>query len=284
MKYTHKTRITESIFALSTLITGSLSLLIFFFLFYFSLPLLFSGHPGQFLVKNWNPDALAFGIFPMIVGSVYIASLATLLAAPLGVGLAILMELSATSTISRSLRVLIEFMAGIPTVVYGFAALFTLVPLIRNIFRQGSGLCILSASLMLSLLIIPTITLISQDRLREVPHAFIMAAKSLGATKFETLFSLQIPYAWKGIISAVILGAGRALGDTMIALMLAGNAVDIPSSVLDSARTLTAHIALVSAADYESLSFKAIFLCGLLLFVFSAWNILFLKFLGRLRK
>jgi len=220
----------------------------------------------------------------MIMGTVYIATLATLLAAPFGISLAVFMEFIAPPLLSRLSRTVVEFMAGIPTVVYGFAALFLLVPLVRNIFERGSGLCVLTASLVLALLIIPTITMISQDRLRNVPGTYILATKSLGASDLETLFHLYLPYTWKGILSAVILGAGRAVGDTMIALMLAGNAVQIPSSLMDSARTLTSHIALVTAADYESISFKAIFICGLVLFVFSTWNILFLRILERLKR
>ncbi len=284
MKRGKKENIARAIFGLSTVFTGSAAILIFVFLFYFAFPLITSGHLGQFLSVKWDPNARSFGIYPMIVGTVYIASIATLIAAPLGVGLAIFMELKNTSAISRVLRILVEFMAGIPTVVYGFAAVFLLVPLIRNIFKHGSGFCVLAASIMLALLIIPTITMIAQDRLRSVPHAQVLAAKSLGASDLETVLRLQIPYAWKGIISAIVLGAGRAIGDTMLGLMLAGNAVQIPSSLLDSARTLTAHIALVSASDYESVSFKAIFICGLLLFIISTWNILFLKFLERVKK
>ena len=284
MKQRKLEQATKGVFALSTVVTGSLAVLIFFFLFYFSMPLITSGHLGEFFSSRWDPDAHAFGIYPMIMGTVYIAMLATLLAAPLGISLAIFMEVIAPPLLSRFLRTLVEFMAGIPTVVYGFAALFLLVPLVRNIFEQGSGLCILTALLVLALLIIPTVTMISQDRLKNVPETYILAAKSLGASDVETLFYLYLPHTWKGILSAVVLGAGRAVGDTMIALMVAGNAVQIPSSLIDSARTLTSHIALVTAADYESISFKAIFICGLILFIFSAWNILFLRILGRLKR
>lgn len=279
-----KAQISRAILVLSTVVTGSMALVIFLFLFRFSLPLFSSGSLGKFLSKNWDPDAGAFGVYSMIAGSACIASLAMVLAAPLGVGLAVFMELYAGSRFSRFLRYFVELMSGIPTVVYGFSALFILVPLVRNTFRYGSGFCVLSASLVLALLVIPTVSLITMDRIREVPRDFVLAAGSLGASRLETLLRVQLPYAWRGVISAVVLGGGRALGDTIIALMLAGNAVSVPSSLLDSARTLTAHIALVSAADYESLSFKAIFLCGLVLFLFSMFSIVFLRVVERLKE
>ncbi|RLF97067.1 phosphate ABC transporter permease subunit PstC [Thermococci archaeon] len=238
----------------------------------------------DFLTKGWDPDARLLGVYPMIVGTVYIAGLATLWATPVGISLAVFMEFVAPNGIKKLIRAFVEFMAGIPTVVYGFAALFLLVPAVRGIFKYGSGLCVLSASLMLALLILPTITLIVQDRLTTVPKSYVLAAKSLGASDIETFLYVHLPYTWRGIISAVILGAGRACGDTMIALMLAGNALQVPRSFLDSARTLTSHIALITAADYESMSFKAIFVCGLILFVFSAWNIVFLRLIERLKR
>jgi phosphate transport system permease protein len=137
---------------------------------------------------------------------------------------------------------------------------------------------------MLALLVLPTITLIAQDRLAAVPKSQVLAALSLGASRMETFLHVLLPGAWRGLISAVVLGAGRAVGDTLIALMLAGNAVSLPGSLLDSARTLTAHIALVTAADYESLSFKAIFVCGLVLFIFAGSNIVLLRFVEKLKK
>jgi len=275
---------TKAAIAVATAMAASIVMFIFFFLFCFSAPLISSWHLGQFLAKSWNPDARIFGIYPMIVGTFYIAGLATIVGAILGVGLAMFIEFVSGSMFARFLAWLVEFMAGIPTVVYGFSALFLLVPLIRESFRHGSGLCILAASMVLALVILPTVTMITLDRFKAVPGNLIMAAKSLGASSLEVLFYVHLPYAWKGIVSAVILGAGRAVGDTMIALMLAGNAVQVPSSILDSARTLTSHIALITAADYESMSFKVIFVCGLLLFVFSAWNILFLKILGKVKR
>ena len=205
-------------------------------------------------------------------------------ATPIGFALAAFIQFFAPKSFGRLLRWTVEFMTGIPTVVYGFAALFFLVPAVRRIFSYGTGLSVLTASLMLALLILPTITLIAQDRLASVPKTQVLAALSLGASRMETFLYVLLPGAWRGLISATVLGAGRAVGDTLIALMLAGNAVALPGSLLDSARTLTAHIALVTAADYESLSFKAIFVCGLVLFIFAGANIVFLRLVERLKK
>ncbi|RLB20871.1 MAG: phosphate ABC transporter permease, partial [Deltaproteobacteria bacterium] len=163
----------------ATFVAGSLVGLILFFLLYFSLPILTSGMLRDFLTKGWDPDARLLGVYPMIVGTVYIAGLATLWATPVGISLAVFMEFVAPNGIKKLIRAFVEFMAGIPTVVYGFAALFLLVPAVRGIFKYGSGLCVLSASLMLALLILPTITLIVQDRLTTVPKSYVLAAKSL---------------------------------------------------------------------------------------------------------
>jgi len=284
MQYPGKEQVAKGILLLSFILAGSISALIFFFLLYFSMPLITSGLMGTILTSGWDPYNHVIGIYPMIVGTVYIAGLALLMAAPMGIGLAAFIHVFAPRPLGRLLRWMVELMAGIPTVVYGFAALFLLVPAIRNVFEYGTGLCVLTASLMLALLIIPTIVLIAEDGLKAVPVPHILAAEALGATPVETFLYVLLPGAWRGLVSAVVLGAGRATGDTLIALMLAGNALALPKSLLDPARTLTSHIALVTAADYESLSFKAIFACGLVLFAFSAWNVLFLRIIERIKR
>jgi phosphate transport system permease protein len=267
-----KERAVRRALSLAAIIAGSISGLIFFFLFYFSLPILSSGLIADFLTRGWEPEKGLLGIFPMIVGTVYIAGLAMIWATPIGIGLAAFIQVFAPKPLGKILRWTVEFMTGIPTVVYGFAALFFLVPAIRRIFSYGTGLSVL------------TVTLIAQDRLATVPKSQVLAALSLGASRMETFLHVLLPGAWRGLISAVVLGGGRAVGDTLIALMLAGNAVSLPGSLLDSARTLTAHIALVTAADYESLSFKAIFVCGLVLFIFAGSNIVLLRFVEKLKK
>jgi len=246
----------------------------------FSFPLFKGGDIAQFFTKEWNPYERGFGIVPMMVGTGVIASLALLIATPFGIGCSALISVFSTGYFGRFLRKVVEFMTGIPTVIYGFVAIFLLVPFIREIFEKGTGMCVLSASIMLALLILPTIVLFISDAFNSVPKNYLDAADSLGATPAQKLVYVIIPSAWKGIISALVLAAGRAVGDTLISLMIAGNALQIPGGLSDAARTLTAHIALIIASDYESPEFKSIFVCGLILFIFTTLIIFILRLLG----
>ncbi len=264
---------------LATLCVG----LIFFFLLYFSYPLLKSGVIKKLFAVNWNPDYGQFGILPMVLGTFYISGLALLIAVPVGIAFASFLHSFSPRLLRQPLERFVEFMAGIPTVVYGFAGLFLLVPVIRKFLPYSSGLCILSAGIMLSLVIFPTLVLVIKTSFESVPEAEVLMARALGATESQVFWHVILPRAWKGIVSGVVLAAGRAIGDTLIALMLAGNSVAIPHSLFDSARTLTSHIALITAADYDSIQFKTIFLCGLLLFFISLLNISFLKILQKIR-
>jgi len=267
-------------FLLSAILSASVTIFILSFMFLFSIPLLKGGHIVQFLRLGWNPHDGKFGILPMMVGTVIIAFYALLIATPFGIGCAALISVFSRKGFSSLLRKLVEIMTGIPTVIYGFVAIFLLVPLIREIFEKGTGMCVLSASIMLALLILPTIVLFISDAFNSVPKNYLDAADALGATLVQKLIYVIIPSAWKGIISGLVLAAGRAVGDTLIALMIAGNALQIPRGLADSARTLTSHIALIIASDYESPEFKSIFICGLILFVFTTLIVLILRLLG----
>ncbi len=160
-------------------------------------------------------------------------------------------------------------MTGIPTVIYGFVGVFLLVPIVRELFGSGSGLCILTAALVLGIMISPTMTLFFCDSFDRIPKAHLDAADALGASPVQKLLYVILPAAKQGMLNGVILSLGRAVGDTLIALMLAGNSVRVAESVLEPARTLTAHIALVIAADYESPEFRSIFACGVVLYLFT---------------
>jgi len=270
----------ENGFLLSTLLSASITLLILSFMFLFGLPLFKEGHIIDFFRLGWNPYEGKFGVLPMIVGTGIIASLALVIAAPFGIGCSALISVFSQKGLGRFVRKLVEFMTGIPTVIYGFVAIFLLVPVVREILERGTGMCVLSASLMLAVLILPTIVLFLSDAFNSVPGSYLDAADALGASPVQKLIYVIIPSAWKGIISGLILAAGRAVGDTMIALMIAGNALQIPAGLSDSARTLTSHMALIIASDYESPEFKSIFLCGLILFVFTALIVFVLRMLG----
>ncbi|MBE9542067.1 MAG: ABC transporter permease subunit, partial [Proteobacteria bacterium] len=241
-------KLAEKGFFLSAILSASVTILILSFMVFFSFPLFKGGDIAAFFTLEWNPYEGGFGIVPMMVGTGIIASLALLIATPFGIGCSALISVFSTGYFGRFLRKVVEFMTGIPTVIYGFVAIFLLVPFIREIFKKGTGMCVLSASIMLALLILPTIVLFISDAFNSVPKNYLDAADSLGATPVQKLVYVIIPSAWKGIISALVLAAGRAVGDTLISLMIAGNALQIPGGLSDAARTLTAHIALIIAS------------------------------------
>jgi len=265
----------EKLFLLPTVISIAITIGIFGFMLLLGLPLIIrGGHFFNLLAQSWAPGSGLYGIYPMIVGSLSIASLSLVFAFPLSLGCSVLISVVGHEVFGRFLRGVVQLMTGIPTVIYGFVGVFLLVPRIREIFQRGSGMCILSASLMLAVLISPTMILFFTDSFDHVPKSYGQAAEALGASKGQKFLYVTLPCAWRGVLTGLILAGGRALGDTLIALMLAGNAIQIPGSVLDSARTLTSHIALVFAADYESLEFKSIFACGMSLYLLATLLVL----------
>ncbi len=273
----------EKGFLFSAILSASITISILSFMLFFSLPLFKGGEVAEFFTFGWNPYEGRFGILPMMAGTGIIAFLALFIATPFGIGCSALISVFPKQSFGIFLRKAVEFMTGIPTVIHGFVAIFLLVPFIREIFEKGTGICVLSASIMLAFLILPTIVLFLSDAFNAVPKSYLDAADSLGATPVQKLIYVIIPSTWKGIISGLVLAAGRAVGDTLISLMIAGNALQIPRGLDDAARTLTAHIALIIASDYESPEFKSIFICGLILFFFTTLIVLFLRLLGHFK-
>ncbi|APG27560.1 phosphate ABC transporter permease subunit PstC [Syntrophotalea acetylenivorans] len=261
--------IAERAFLLSALASSSITVAILGFMVFMGLPLLKQGGLHQLLLKPWAPFQGLFGIYPMIMGTAAISLLSLLFAFPLSLGCSFLIGSIAPQTVSKGFRRLIELMTGIPTVIYGFVGVFLLVPIVRELFQSGSGLCILTAALVLGIMISPTMTLFFCDSFDRIPKAYLDAADALGASPVQKLLYVILPAARHGMLNGVILSLGRAVGDTLIALMLAGNSVRVAESVLEPARTLTAHIALVIAADYESPEFRSIFACGVVLYLFT---------------
>jgi phosphate transport system permease protein len=253
--------------ATAALASAAVTLVIFGFMAVLGLPLLKGGRFLQVLLGSWSPVHHRYGIYPMIWGTLSIAGLGFALALPVSLGCAAFIRITAPKGAARVLHHLVQLMTGIPTVIYGFVGIFLLVPLVREGFGRGSGLCILTAGLMLALLVAPTMILFFSDGLARVPRQYRLAASALGATSVQRLVYILLPQAWRSIVAGMVLGLGRALGDTMIALMLSGNAVALPASLLDAARTLTAHIALVIAADFDSPEFRTLFVCGLVLYL-----------------
>ena len=200
------------------------------------------------------------------MGSVCLAVSAVCLAYPVGVGLCFFAHGVGPRSLARVVMAVIHFMTSIPTVVYGFVSVFLLIPWIRRSWGQGSGYCWLAASLTLSLLILPTIVLLIHSQLRQIDLQVRVATAALGFTASQELRWVLLPLAHRGLLAALVMGFARAVGDTLIALMLAGNAPQVPTSLLDSIRVMTAHIALVVATDSQSLAYYSIFACGLILF------------------
>ncbi len=259
-------RLAHRLFAVAALLSAAITIGIFIFMAALGYPIFSQGRFIEVLTGPWSPMHDQYGIRPMLVGTACIASLALLFSVPMSLGCAVFIHTTAPKGAGRIVHKLVQLMTGIPTVIYGFVGVFLLVPLVRELFGHGSGLCILSAAMMLSLLVAPTLILFFVDGLDAVPASYCKAVSALGATPIQRLVYVMIPHAWPTMLAGVILGFGRAVGDTMIALMLAGNAVALPQSVLDPVRSLTAHIALVIAADFDSLAFRSLFVCGLTLY------------------
>jgi phosphate transport system permease protein len=260
----------EPLLFLSGLISLLVVAAIFVFLIYFTIPIIASGELLKLLSWDWRPTAGQFGILPMAMGSLCLALSATLVAYPLGVGICCFTHSLGPRSIARLLMIIIDFMTSVPTVVYGFVSAFLLVPVLRQCFEHGTGFSWLAASVTLTVLVLPTIVLVIHTQLQQLGSDTQLTAVALGMSPAQGLLWVVLPQASRGLVAAAILGFGRALGDTIISLMVAGNAAQIPHSFLDSIRTLTAHIALVVATDVHSPAYHSLFLAGLILVTISA--------------
>ncbi len=219
--------------------------------------------------REWYPtfDPPYFGIFSLIVGSFIVTIMATLIAVPLGVLAAIYISEIAPRSIKEVLKSVIELLAGLPSVVLGFFGMVVIAPILQNVFDLPTGLNIVNASMILALMAIPTISSISEDALYAVPQEFKEASYALGATKFETIAKVILPAALSGVTTAVMLGMARAIGETMVVLMVAGGAAAIPESIFDSVRPMPASIAAeMGETPYRSLHYHALFATGMVLF------------------
>lgn len=225
-----------------------------------------AGPSAFFLDGDWRPSAAGtqarFGIWPMLLGSIYAATGAILLAAPLGVLLALYLRVYAAATTAALLRPLVQLLAGVPSVVYGFWGLVAWVPLIA--LWQPPGASLLAAILILTLMVLPTVTLLTDTALAAVPTAPLRAAAATGLSRATMVWRVLLPAARGGIATGVVLATGRALGETMAVLMVAGNVVNVPDSLFDPVRVLTANIALEMAYALD-VHRAALFATGLVL-------------------
>ena len=221
--------------------------------------------------ERWKPQNEIFGILPMIVGSLYVTAGAILFGVPIGILTSVFMAKYCPKRIYKPLKAATELLAGIPSVVYGFFGLVVLVPVIRNIGRSlglgGNGSSILTASLLLGIMILPTIIGVTESAIRAVPAHYYEGALALGATHERSIFAVVIPAAKSGVIAGIVLGIGRAIGETMAVIMVAGNQARMPAGILRGIRTLTANIVIEMgyAADLHR---EALIATGVVLFVF----------------
>jgi phosphate ABC transporter permease protein PstC len=236
------------------------------FIFLEGLPLIFQTGLKDFIFSShWAPTKGHFGIGAMIVSSLLVTIGAMVLGVPLGLACAIVLAEFSSARLRAFLKPTLELLAGIPSVVYGFLGVIWLVPLIRN-YLGGPGLSLLAAAVILGIMILPTIVSISIDALTAVPDIYRDGSIALGATEWQTVRRVVLPAASSGIITAVILGMGRAVGETMAVIMVAGNAIKLPASILDPVRTLTSNIALelgYAAGRHR----EALFATGIVLFI-----------------
>lgn len=246
--------------------------LICIFLFANGIPAMKEIGFGKFLTgQMWRPKNQIFGIFPMIIGSLYVTAGAILFGVPVGILTSVFMAHYCPKKIYRPLKAATELLAGIPSVVYGFFGLVVLVPWIREMGRGlgfgGNGSSILTASLLLGMMILPTIIGVTESAIRAVPAQYYEGAVALGATHERAIFRVILPAAKSGVVAGIVLGIGRAIGETMAVIMVAGNQARMPAGIFRGIRTLTANI-VIEMGYATDLHREALIATGVVLFVF----------------
>ena len=255
------------VFLLTACVSIASVALICVFLFANGLPAIGKIGPANFLLgTEWRPSNDIYGIWPMIVGSIYVTAGSLLIGVPIGILTAIFLARFCPKGLYKIIKPAVSLMAGIPSVVYGFFGLVVLVPLVRELFG-GRGMSVLTASLLLGLMLLPTIIGVAEASIRAVPESYYEGALALGATHERSVFCAVVPAAKSGIFAGVVLGVGRAIGETMAIKMVAGNQPVVPGSILDGVRTLTANIVIEMgyAADLHR---EALIATAVVLFVF----------------
>ncbi|MEG1845820.1 MAG: phosphate ABC transporter permease subunit PstC [Oscillospiraceae bacterium] len=257
----------QIIFLISATVSIISVILICVFLFANGIPAMKEIGFFDFLTgKSWKPSNDIYGIFPMILGSIYVTAGAVIIGVPVGILTAVFMARFCPKKLCKILKPAIDLLSGIPSVVYGFFGLMVIVPTIRNIFSV-SGSSMLAASIVLGIMILPTIIGVSESAIRAVPDSYYEGSLALGATHERSVFFLIVPAAKSGIMAGVVLGIGRAIGETMAVIMVAGNQAIMPQGLLKGIRTLTANIVIEMgyAADLHR---EALIATGVVLFVF----------------
>ena len=264
----YKEQVMHAVFFIAACASVLAVALICLFLFVNGIPAMREIGIFKFLLGTmWKPGNNIYGILPMIMGSIYVTAGAILIGVPIGILTSVFMASYCPKKVYRFLKSAIDLLAGIPSVVYGFFGLMMLVPLIRDLFHKGNGSSILSASILLGIMILPTIIGVTESAIRAVPSNYYEGSLALGATRERSLFFVVLPAAKSGLIAGVVLGIGRAIGETMAVVMVAGNQARMPAGILRGVRTMTSNIVLEMgyAADLHR---EALIATGVVLFVF----------------
>ena len=261
----------EFVFMLCACVSILAVALICIFLFANGVPAMAKIGFGKFLLgRTWQAGNGLFGIFPMIIGSIYVTAGAIIVGVPIGILAAVFLARFCPKPLYRIMKPGVELLAGIPSVVYGFFGLMIIVPWVRDTFRPyygGNGLSLFSAALLLGIMILPTIISISESAIRSVPDKYYQGALALGATHERSVFRTVVPAAKSGIMAGIVLGIGHAFGETMAVIMIAGNQAWIPDNMFQGIRTLTANI-VMEMGYAQDLHREALIATGVVLFVF----------------
>lgn len=262
-----KEKCMEIVFLAAAIVSVVAVALICIFMFLNGIPAMKEIGIWKFLSgTKWKPSNDLYGIFPMILGSIYVTAGALIIGVPVGIFMSIFMARFCPEKLYKILKPIVNLLAGIPSIVYGFFGLVVLVPFIRAHFK-GNGNSILTASILLGIMILPTIIGVSESAIRAVENSYYEGALALGATHERSVFTVIVPEAKSGIMAAVILGIGRAIGETMAVMLVVGNQARVPSTIFKGVRTLTTNIVL-EMGYATGLHREALIATGVVLFVF----------------
>ena len=262
-----KEKIMEAVFMLCACVSILSVALICIFLFVNGIPAMTKIGFFDFIFgRKWKPSNEIFGIFPMIIGSIYITAGAIIIGVPIGILTAVFLARFCPEKLYKIIKPAIDLLAGIPSVVYGFFGLCVIVPFVRNNIG-GDGNSILTASILLGFMILPTIINVSESSIRAVPEKYYQGALALGATHERSVFCTVVPAAKSGIMAGIVLGIGRAIGETMAVIMVAGNQARMPKGILEGIRTMTSNI-VMEMGYATDLHREALIATGVVLFVF----------------
>ena len=262
-----KEKVMEVVFMLCACVSILSVALICIFLFANGIPAMTKIGFFDFIFgRKWKPSNEIFGIFPMIIGSIYITAGAIIIGVPIGILTAVFLARFCPEKLYKIIKPAVDLLAGIPSVVYGFFGLCVIVPFVRN-HIGGDGNSILTASILLGFMILPTIINVSESSIRAVPEKYYQGALALGATHERSVFCTVVPAAKSGIMAGIVLGIGRAIGETMAVIMVAGNQARMPKGILEGIRTMTSNI-VMEMGYATDLHREALIATGVVLFVF----------------